>query len=98
MKDSTVSVRVENDIKTEAEDILKKLGIPVSVAINSLYRQIIYTCGIPFYLTIPKTPKAQNEFTNAEINAKIQESYEHSLAGEGRPMNEVFDDLESNLK
>ncbi len=48
MKDSTVSARVEYDIKTEAEDILQKLGIPVSVVINSLYRQIIYRHGIRF--------------------------------------------------
>ena len=50
MKDSTVSARVENDIKNEAEDILQKLGVPVSVVINSLYRQIIYHHGIPFSL------------------------------------------------
>ena len=31
MKDSTVSARVENNVKIEAEDILKKLGVPVSV-------------------------------------------------------------------
>ena len=31
MKDSTVSARVENNVKLEAEDILQKLGIPVSV-------------------------------------------------------------------
>ena len=40
MKDSTVSARVENNIKLEAEDILQKLGIHVSVVINSIYRQI----------------------------------------------------------
>ena len=31
MKDATVSARVQSDIKTEAEEILKNLGIPVSV-------------------------------------------------------------------
>lgn len=40
MKDSTVSARVELDVKTEAEDILQKLGVPVSVVINSLYRKM----------------------------------------------------------
>ena len=34
-------IEEENIIKTEAEDILQKLGVPVSVVINSLYRQII---------------------------------------------------------
>ena len=48
MKDATVSARVEYDVKTEAEDILQKLGVPVSVVINSLYRQIIYRRGVPF--------------------------------------------------
>ena len=53
MKDSTVSARVENDVKNEAEDILQKLGIPVSVVINALYRQIMYVHGIPFSMTVP---------------------------------------------
>lgn len=56
LKDSTVSAHVETDIKQEAEDILQKLGIPVSVVINSLYHQIIFTKGIPFSLTIPTEP------------------------------------------
>ena len=45
MKDATVSARVECNVKNEAEDILQKLGVPVSVVINSLYRQIIYNQG-----------------------------------------------------
>lgn len=42
--------------------------------------------------------KAEDDLTEAEHNARLQHSYEQSLAGEGRPMNEVFDDLEGNLK
>ena len=97
MKDATVSARVEYDIKTEAEDILQQLGIPVSVLINSLYRQIIYRHGIPFSLTIPETPKTIDTMTQAELDMKFQHSYEQSLAGEGRPFNEVFDELERSL-
>ncbi len=97
MKDSTVSARVENDIKTEAEDILQKLGIPVSVVINSLYRQIIYRHGVPFSLTIPQEPRTLDTMSDAELNTKLQHSYEQSLAGEGVPYNEVFDELEKNL-
>lgn len=97
MKDSTVSARVENDIKTEAEDILQKLGIPVSVVINSLYRQIIYRHGVPFSLTIPQEPRTLDTMSDAELNTKLQHSYEQSLAGEGMPYNEVFDELERSL-
>lgn len=97
MKDSTVSARVENDIKTEAEEILQKLGIPVSVVINSLYRQIIYRHGVPFSLTIPQEPRTLDTMSDAELNTKLQHSYEQSLAGEGIPYNEVFDELERSL-
>ena len=48
MKDATVSVRVECDVKNEAEEILRRIGVPVSVSmvINSLYRQIIFQSGM----------------------------------------------------
>ena len=40
-KSSNVMARVEPEIKEQAESILSQLGLPVSVLINSLYRQII---------------------------------------------------------
>ena len=98
MKDSTVSARVENNVKLEAEDILQKLGIPVSVVINSLYRQIIYHHGVPFSLTIPSEPRTIDVMSDAELDTKLQRSYKQSLAGKGRSMNDVFDDLERSLK
>lgn len=97
MKDATVSARVEYDVKTEAEDILQKLGVPVSVVINSLYRQIIYRRGVPFSLTVPSEPKTIDNLTKAELDAKLRHSYDQSLAGEGRPFDEVFDELERGL-
>ena len=48
VKTANVIARVEPEIKVQAEEILNKLGIPVSVVINALYHQIIYTNGIPF--------------------------------------------------
>ena len=97
MKDSTVSARVEYDVKTKAEDILQQLGIPVSVLINSLYRQIIFRNGIPFSLTVPAAPKTMDTMTLGELDRKLLHSYEQSLSGEGRPFHEVFDELERSL-
>jgi addiction module RelB/DinJ family antitoxin len=98
MKDSTVSARVETNIKIEAEDILQKLGVPSSVVINSLYRQIIYHRGIPFSLTVPAEPETMDSMSEDRLDAKLSHSYTQSIAGEGRPMNDVFDDLERSLK
>ncbi|MBR4444109.1 MAG: type II toxin-antitoxin system RelB/DinJ family antitoxin [Clostridia bacterium] len=71
MKDATVSARVELGVKTEAEDILQLLGIPVSVVINSLYRQIIYRRGVPFAMTLPAEPRTLDAMTDAELNTKL---------------------------
>ena len=93
MKDATVSARIDNNIKNEAEAILQQLGIPVSVVINSLYRQIIFQHGVPFSLTVPAGMKTLDSMTQEELNKKLGHSYEQSLRGEGRPMDAVFDDL-----
>ena len=79
MKDATVSARVQSDIKAEAEEILKNLGIPVSVLINSLYRQIIYRHGVPFELTVPAAPATMDILTKEELDRKLQHSYDQSL-------------------
>ena len=97
MKDATVSARVQSDIKAEAEEILKNLGIPVSVVINSLYRQIIYKHGVPFELTIPTEPATMDALTKAELDRKLQHSYEQSLNGQGVSANRFFDELERDL-
>lgn len=51
-KTATVSARIDEEVKDEAEEILRQLGIPVSVVINTLYHQIINKKGIPFTLTL----------------------------------------------
>ena len=97
MKDATVSARVEYGVKNQAEDILQRLGIPVSVVINSLYRQIIYRRGVPFDMTLPAEPRTLDTMSPDELEARLRHSYAQSLAGEGRPFEEVFDELESGL-
>ena len=61
VKSSNVMACVEPDVKQKAEAIMNSLGLPVSVVINALYHQIIYTNGIPFSITLPKeVPSLEN--------------------------------------
>ena len=39
-------------------------------------------------------PKTSDTISEMEFNAMLQHSYEQSLAGEGRPIEDVFTDLE----
>lgn len=93
-KNVTVSCRIEEDIKTKAEDILQQLGIPVSVVINTLYRQIIANNGIPFSLTIPQKNDSADEMSVEEMDAMLEHSYRQFETRKGRPMDDVFDAIE----
>ena len=55
-KTANVLARVEPSVKEQAESIMSQLGIPVSVVINMLYKQIILTKSIPFSLALPSRP------------------------------------------
>jgi len=49
----TIRVRVEPELKHEAEKILKELGLSASEAIRMYYQQIRMLRGIPFDIRIP---------------------------------------------
>ena len=55
-KTANVMARVEPSVKEQAEAIMEMLGIPASVVINTLYKQIIMTRSIPFSLAVPAVP------------------------------------------
>ena len=61
-KTSTARALIDPEIKKEAEDILRKLGLSVSKSYELFYRQVIAQQGLPFDLQIPneKTMKAIN--------------------------------------
>ena len=95
-KNATVSVRIDENVKNQAEDILRQLGIPVSVVINTLYHQIIARNGVPFPLTLPPAPKSLDELTQAELDAKLQHSYGQAMSRRGRLMDRALDEVECN--
>ena len=52
-KTQYVQTRMDPEIKGKAEDVLKKLGISPSQAIQMFYYQIYIQNGIPFSLYLP---------------------------------------------
>ncbi|MGQ3888603.1 type II toxin-antitoxin system RelB/DinJ family antitoxin [Legionella sp. CNM-1927-20] len=53
MTTKIVQVRVDSNLREEAENILKMLGINPSQAINAFYAQIVLYGGMPFELKLP---------------------------------------------
>lgn len=70
-------------MKKRAEEVLSRLGIHMSTAINMHLNQIFLTDGIPFAVILPKAPDAINAnlITTAELHGKLQKGYEDIRVG-----------------
>ena len=97
VRSANVNVRVEPDIKKQAEDILDKLGISVSAFINMTYRQVIMKRGIPFSVELPSGIETLDTMTDAEFDEMMQTGLEQAKKGESVPYEEAFDRLMEGL-
>ncbi|MBQ6551474.1 MAG: type II toxin-antitoxin system RelB/DinJ family antitoxin [Lachnospiraceae bacterium] len=95
-KTANVNARIDLNIKTQAEAILARIGLPRSVAIDAFYRQIIIHGGIPFSLTIPESKlPARDEMSTVEFNQMMTTGLAQAKADDSYDLDEVFRDLES---
>lgn len=94
-KTANVVARVEPNVKEEAEKIMDMLGIPVSVVINTLYKQIIMTQSIPFSLSVPAVPVARDEMDDSAFDAMMERGLKEAKADYSRLASDVFADLSS---
>lgn len=97
-KTANVMARVEPSVKEQAEAIMEMLGIPASVVINTLYKQIIMTRSIPFPLTIPAVPVARDEMDEAAFNAMMARGMNEAKADNSRAASDVFADLRREMQ
>ena len=51
---ATVNARIDPEVKKAAEEVLDKVGLSASDAINVFYRQIVYANGLPFEVKASK--------------------------------------------
>ena len=51
MAQTNLNIRVDEDIKKQAEELFAELGMNMTTAINVFLRQVIRERGIPFYIT-----------------------------------------------
>lgn len=96
-KTANVLARVEPDVKQQAEEIMQELGIPVSVVINMLYKQIIIKRGIPFSLSLSKNITALDEMDNATFNSVMEKGLVQAKNGESLNAEDVFDSLRKEI-
>ena len=80
---ANVFARVEPEVKEQAEQVLDRLGIPMSNAVGMFLRQIVLQRGIPFEMKLPayEEPVAYGSLTKEQFNAEIEKGMEDIKAG-----------------
>lgn len=74
---SNIFARVEPEIKAQAEQILERLGIPMSNAVGMFLRQIVLQRGIPFEMKLPtETPLVYDGFTKEQFDLEMKKGME----------------------
>ena len=97
-KSANILARVEPEVKEQAESIMSQLGLPASVVINALYKQIIMTKSIPFSLSLPKEPVTLDSMTTEEFNSIMEKGLLQAKADQSRPVTDVFADLRREIQ
>ncbi len=78
---SAVYARIDTNLKENAEEILSRLGISPSSAIQMLYSQIVLTKGLPFTPRLPRTPTAIGGMSREQLDAELQKGLDSMKNG-----------------
>lgn len=87
MGQTSISIRMDENLKKEAEILFGELGLNMSTAVNIFIRQSIRQGGIPFEITMQNDP-----FYNPTNMKRLQESIHQMQQGE--VVHKVNKDLE----
>jgi addiction module RelB/DinJ family antitoxin len=91
---SAVYVRIDNDLKENAENILNKLGISPSSAIQMFYSKIVMSNGIPFELKLPDSkPTAIGGLTREQLDTELMKGIDSLKYGRVYSADEIDEEF-----
>jgi len=81
-KTSNVFIRVEPEVKDQAEIVLKQLGIPMANAVEQFLRQVALQRGMPFEMKLPeRRPLAYGSLSKEQFDEEIEKGMADIAAG-----------------
>ena len=90
MAQTNLTIRIDEDIKRDAEIVFERIGLTMSAAINIFFRQAVRTQAIPFEL------KAYDDYFNEYNMKRILHSIEQAKSGQ--VITKTLADLEEMVK
>ena len=71
VKNETLHIRVNGNVKTAAENTLNTLGLSISEAVNMLLHQIPLVGGLPFEVKMPLAPESVTVNSKEDLFEKL---------------------------
>ncbi len=95
MAKTNLSIRVDSELKAEAQVLFAKLGLDISTAVNLFLRQAVLRQEIPFRIQM-HTPDAEPIFATRQ--PQFRDDDEESDAGEGScTVEEIIREIKENM-
>ncbi|MEZ7602501.1 type II toxin-antitoxin system RelB/DinJ family antitoxin [Streptococcus sp. 27098_8_91] len=76
MPKTSMSIRLDSEIKEQAQQVFNHLGMDMTTAINIFLRQAIQYQGLPFAVRLDENRKLLQVLTDLDQNRNISQSFE----------------------
>ena len=76
MSKTSMSIRLDSEVKEQAQQVFNSLGMDMTTAINIFLRQAIQYQGLPFDVRLDENRKLLQVLTDLDQNRNISQSFE----------------------
>lgn len=99
-KSTTLNLRINPEVKENAEKILSQLGVSISSAVTMFLNQVILTESIPFPIALPQAPSRVNldSMSQEELNTKLEKSLNDAFLGNTTDAKTAFKEFKEQHK
>ena len=76
MSKTSMSIRLDSEVKEQAQQVFNNLGMDMTTAINIFLRQAIQYQGLPFDVRLDGNRKLLEVLTDLDQNRNMSQSFE----------------------
>ena len=76
MSKTSMSIRLDSEVKEQAQQVFNNLGMDMTTAINIFLRQAIQYQGLPFDVRLDENRKLIQVLTDLDQNRNMSQSFE----------------------
>ena len=75
MSKTSMSIRLDSEVKEQAQQVFNSLGMDMTTAINIFLRQAIQYQGLPFDVRLDESRKLMEVFADLDHNRNMSQSF-----------------------